>query len=185
MPHTLALVQPADIAKAGRNSPGGVALQLWRAVQVGDAASAAGFYDPRVLRVIGFVRVGGALSQQRSLLEVLKPTILSTNRTALGVEVIVQGKNVVKGTRESGTEVLSFLFRRNPEGWRVGYDTLLGDALPQYVYSQVQAQVAPGSNAPSPKAQIAAQRISNVYRGLFSPSLQQQPTKRKTKTTSH
>jgi hypothetical protein len=176
MPHTQALVPQAQIAKAGPDSPGGVALKLWRAVQVGDAASAAGFYDRRVLRVIGFIRVSGALAQQRSLLEVLQPRILSANRTALGVEVVVKGKNVVGGTRQSRTELLSFLFRRNPAGWRVAYDTLLGDALPGYVYSHVQQQVAPGSNAPLAKAQVAASRISDLYRGLFSP--QGQPSVR-------
>jgi hypothetical protein len=168
MPHTVALVQPADLARVGRNSPAGVALQLWRAVQVGDAASAAGFYDQRVLHAIGFTRVGGALAQQRQQLEVLRPKILSTNRTGLGVEVIVQGKNMVRGTRESDSQLFSFLFRRGLGGWRIGYDTLLGDALPPFVYSQVQAQVAPGSNKPSPQAQAAAQRISDLYRGLFS-----------------
>jgi hypothetical protein len=151
---------------------------------VGDAASAAGFYDPHVLEAIGFTRVSGALSQQRSTLEVLKPNILSTNRTALGVEVIVQGKNVVQGTRESGTELLSFLFRRTPDGWRVGYDTLLGEALPAYVYSQVQEQVAPGSNKPSPRAQIAARRIGDLYRGLFSPTLQPKVTQPKEKANT-
>lgn len=183
MPHTEALVTADDIARVGQTTPAGVTLRLWQAVQVGDAVSAAGFYDQRVLRAIGFTRIGGALSQQRSRLEVLQPTILSRNRTALGVEIVVKGKNMVRGTRGSSVEVLSFLVRRSSEGWRVAYDTLLGEALPAYVYSEVQERVSPGSNKPSPKAQIAARRIGDLYRGLFSPGVQPH-SQRKTKAKS-
>jgi hypothetical protein len=173
LPHADALVEPAQIARVGRNSPKGVLLQLWRAVQVGDAASAAGFYDQRVLRAIGFGRVSGALAQQRSQLEVLRPTEVTTSKTALGLEVVVKGENTVQGTREEKTQLYSFLFRRSPAGWRVAYDTLLGEALPAYVYSLVQERVAPGSNVPSPKAQIAARRITDLYRGLSAPQMEQ------------
>jgi hypothetical protein len=180
VPSAEALVEPAQIARAGRNSPKGVLLQLWRAVQVGNAASAAGFYDQRVLRAIGFGKVSGALAQQRSHLEVLRPTNITGSRTFLGFEVVVKGDNTVKGTRAAQAEVFSFLFRRSSEGWRVAYDTLLGDALPAYVYSLVQEQVAPGSDAPVPKAQIAARRISDRYRGLLSPEVEQRkPGKRR------
>jgi hypothetical protein len=181
MPHAQALVEPSQITKAGRSSPEGVALQLWRAVQVGDAASAASFYDERVLHAIGFGRVSGTLAQQRSRLEVLKPTGVTATSTGLGVEVVVKGQNSVEGTRGSKTEVLSFLFRRSSGGWRVAYDTLLGDALPVYVYSQVQERVAPGSKAPSPEAQIAARRIGDLYRGLYSPSDEQPAQPKKTR----
>jgi hypothetical protein len=150
-----------------------VLLQLWRAVQVGNAASAAGFYDQRVLRAIGFGKVSGALAQERSHLEVIRPTNITGSRTPLGFEVVVKGENTVEGTRATKTEVFSFLFRRSPGGWRVAYDTLLGGALPAYVYSLVQEQVAPGSNAPSPEAQIAARRISDRYRELLSPEVEQ------------
>jgi hypothetical protein len=136
---------------------------------VGDAAAAAGFYDERVLGAIGFVRISGALAQQREHLEVLRPDRLTATRTALGVEVVVKSDNTVEGTRESKTELLSFLLRRSPEGWRVAYDTLLGDALPAYVYSLVQDRIAPNSKTPSPQARLAAQRISDLYRGLFAP----------------
>jgi hypothetical protein len=150
-----------------------VTLQLWRAVQVGDAASAAGFYDARVLKAIGFDRVSGALAQQRPTLEVLRPKVITGTKTALGTEVVVKGENTVAGTREAKTKVLSFLLRRSPEGWRVAYDTLLGDALAAYVYSLVQERVAPGSNKATPEAQIAARKIGDLYRGLFSPSSEQ------------
>jgi hypothetical protein len=179
LPHTQALVEPAQISRAGQKSPKGVLLKLWRAVQVGDAASAAGFYDPRVLQAIGFGRVSGSLAQQRSALEVLRPTKVTVGRTALGLEAVVEGENTVQGTRENKNEVFSFLLRRNPEGWRVAYDTLLGDALPAYVYSLVQERVAPGSNTPSPQAQIAARRISDLYRGLSSPHAKTSNQRRK------
>jgi hypothetical protein len=178
LPHTQALVEPAQISRAGHKSPKGVLLKLWRAVQVGDAASAAGFYDQRVLQAIGFGRVSGSLAQQRSHLEVLRPTNVTVSRTALGLEAVVEGENTVQGTRENKTEVFSFLLRRNPEGWRVAYDTLLGDALAGYVYSLVQERVAPGSNTPSPQAQIAARQIGDLYRGLSSPKAEQ-PKQRK------
>ena len=173
VPRTEALVDPAQITRAGRQTPEGVTLQLWRAVQVGDAASAAGFYDTRVLNAIGFDRVSGALAQQRSTLEVLRPKVIAGTKTALGTEVVVKGENTVAGTREPKTKVLSFLLRRSPEGWRVAYDTLLGDALAAYVYSLVQERVAPGSNKATPEAQIAARKIGDLYRGLFSPSSEQ------------
>jgi len=173
MPSAEALVEPAQIESAGRTTPRGVLLQLWRAVQVGNAASAAGFYDQRVLQEIGFGRISGALAQQRSRLEVLRPTNITGNRTPLGYEVVVKGQNTVEGTRSDKTEVLSFLFRLGDGGWRVAYDTLLGEALPAYVYSLVQERVAPGSNTPVPEAQIAARRISDLYRGLLAPEIEQ------------
>ena len=171
-PSEEALVEPAQIEHAGRTSPRGVLLQLWRAVQVGNAASAAGFYDQRVLQRIGFGRISGALAQQRSRLEVLRPTNITGNRTPLGYEVVVKGQNTVEGTRSKKTEVFSFLFRRGDGAWRVAYDTLLGEALPAYVYSLVQERVAPGSNTPSPEAQIAARRASDLYRGLLAPVIE-------------
>jgi hypothetical protein len=173
LPHAEALVEPAQIERAGRTSPRGVLLQLWRAVQVGNAASAAAFYDQRVLQEIGFGRISGALAQQRSRLEVLRPTNITGSRTPLGYEVVVKGQNTVEGTRSDKTEVFSFLLRRSDGGWRVAYDTLLGEALPAYVYSLVQERVAPGSNAPSPEAQIAARRISDLYRGLLAEKVKQ------------
>jgi hypothetical protein len=169
LPHTQALVEPGQIARAGRDSPRGVILQLWRAIQVGDAASAAAFYDQRVLQEIGFGRVSGSLAQQRSRLEVLKPAKVTVSRTALGLEAVVQGENTVEGTRGNKTEVFSFLLRRGSGEWRVVNDTLLGEALAAYVYSLVQERVAPGSDEPTPEAQIAARRISDTYRGLAEP----------------
>jgi hypothetical protein len=173
LPHSEALVEPAQIERAGRTSPRGVLLQLWRAVQVGNAASAAGFYDQRVLQEFGFGGISGALAQQRSHLEVLRPTNITGSRTPLGYEVVVKGQNTVEGTRSDKTEVLSFLFRRDGGAWRVTYDTLLGAALPAYVYSLVQERVAPGSNKPSPEAQIAARRIADRYRGLLAGEVEQ------------
>lgn len=173
LPSAEALVEPAQIARAGPNTPQGVLLQLWRAVQVGNAASAAGFYDQRVLREIGFGKVSGALAQERPHLEVLRPANITGSKTPLGFEVVVKGQNAVQGTRAQKTEVFSFLFRRSPDGWRVAYDTLLGGALPAYEYSLIQEQVAPGSNAPSPAAQVAARRISDRYRGLLSRDVEQ------------
>ena len=178
LPSDSALVEPAQIAKAGSNSPQGVLLQLWRAVQVGNAASAAGFYDQRVLRAIGFGKVSGSLAQEREHLQVLRPANITGSKTPLGYEVVVKAENAVNGTRQQKTEVFSFLFRRSPEGWRVAYDTLLGGALPAYEYSLIQEQVAPGSNTPAPEAQIAARRISDRYRGLLSQEVEQpQPSK--------
>jgi hypothetical protein len=173
LPHAEALVRSTDIMEVGGGSPSAVSLRLWRAVQVGDAASAAGYYHQRVLRAIGFGRVSATLAQQRSHLEVLQPKIVSVNQTPLGAEVIVRATNVVRGTREDPIEVFSFVFRRAPRGWRVAYDTLLGDSLPAYVQSQVQAQVAPGARTPSTKAQIAGQRIGDEYRNLFSDVIEQ------------
>jgi hypothetical protein len=72
-------------------------------------------------------------------------------------------------------DVFSFVLRRSSAGWRVAYDTLLGDALPSYVQAKVQEQVAPGSQTPSPKAQIAAQRVGDEYRSLFSDVVQRNP----------
>jgi hypothetical protein len=168
MPHTEAFVRLTDIKGVGGGSPSAMTLRLWRAVQVGDAVSAASYYDHRVLRTIGLGRVSSALAQQRSHLEVLRPKILSVSQTPLGAEVVVKAMNMVQGTRENPIEIFSFVFRRASQGWRVAYDTLLGDSLSAYVEGQVQAQVAPGSSAPSPKAQIAGQRIGEEYRNLFS-----------------
>lgn len=176
LPHTQALVQPAQITRAGRDSPKGVLLQLWRAIQVGDAPSAAAFYNQRVLQTIGFGKVSGSLAQQRSHLEVLRPTKVTVSRTALGLEAVVQGENTVEGTRGNKNELFSFLLRRasGTGEWRIVNDTLLGESLAAYVYSLVQERVAPGSDKPSPEAQIAARRISDVYRGLAEPQRESQ-----------
>jgi hypothetical protein len=173
MPHTQALVEPAEIARVGRNSPKGILLQLWRSVQVGNAPSAAAFYERQVLRALGFQRISGALSQQRSHLEVLRPTSVTVSRTPLGLEVVVKAENMVEGTRAPTTEVFSFLLRRSSQSWRVAYDTLLGAALPGYIYSLVQQRVAPGSNTPAPEAQVAARKIGDLYRSLLSREVEQ------------
>src|SRR5207247_958289 len=149
----------ADISRLPRDSPAGVVLRLWRSVQVGDAASSASYYDPRVLDSMGFAAISGTLAQQRSHLGVLQPKIVSQSSTPIGRQIIVRADNKVGGTRQNPVEVLSFVLRPSPEGWRVAYDTLLGDALPSYVQAKVQEQVAPGSKTPSPKAQIAAKRV--------------------------
>lgn len=185
MPHTQALVGPAQIARVGKNSPSGIALQLWRAVQVGDAASAAGFYHQRVLAAIGFATVSGALEQQHEHLEVLRPARLTQSHTPLGVEVVVKGDNTVDGTRENKTEVVSFLLRRDTLGWRIAYDTILSEALPAYVYSRVQDRVAPGSTTPSRQARMASQKIRDVYRGLFAPGNEQAQRQKSRKRRSN
>jgi hypothetical protein len=168
MPSTEALVRASDIARTGGESPSAVTLRLWRSVQLGDAVSAASFYDARVLRRIGFVRVSGTLAQQRTNLEVLHPKVLSASQTPIGVQVAVKAENVVNGTRQSRVEAFSFLLRRSASGWRVIYDTLLADSLPSYVQARVQQQIAPTSQAVSPRAQLAAQRVGDAYRTLIS-----------------
>jgi hypothetical protein len=175
MPNGEALVRSADISRVSRDSPAGVVLRLWRSVQVGDAASSASYYDPRVLNRIGFVEVSGTLAQQRSNLEVFRPKVVSDSQTPIGRQIIVKADNKVGGTRQNPVAVFSFVLRSSPEGWRVAYDTLLGDALPSYVQAKVQQQVAPGSQTPSPKAQIAGLRAGDEYRSLFSDVLQRNP----------
>jgi hypothetical protein len=161
-----ALVTRGEIARSGGNSPPGVVLQLWRTVQVGDVPSALSYYHPRVRSAVGLRNIVGVLAQQRSSLSVLRPRIVSVSRTPLGTEVVVSARS-----GGSGVGLLSFLLRNAEGGWRVAHDTLLGDALPGYVESAVQARVAPGSNAPSPVAQLAGVRASEVYRTLFASTL--------------
>jgi hypothetical protein len=129
---------------------------------VGDVPSAASFYHPKVRSAVGLSNIIGVLAQQRASLSVLQPRIVSVTRTPLGIEVIVSARS-----GGSGVGLLSFLLRNAEGGWRVAHDTLLGDALPGYVQSAVQARVAPGSNAPSPVAELAGIRASDVYRTLF------------------
>jgi hypothetical protein len=175
MPSGEALVRSADISRVSRESPAGVVLRLWRSVQVGDAASAASYYDPRVLDRLGFVDVSGTLAQQRSTLEVLRPKIVAESQTPIGRQIIVKADNKVGGTRQNPVTLFSFALRPSLEGWRVAYDTLLGDALPSYVQAKVQQQVAPGSQTPSPKAQIAGLRAAAEYRSLFSDAVHPNP----------
>jgi hypothetical protein len=137
-------------------------------VQVGDAVSAATFYHARIVRGIGFGKIAGALSQERTHLEVLRPKVVSATRTVPGVEVVVIAENIVGGTRQPKAEIFSFLLIPTHEGWRVIYDTLLSTALPAYVYSRVQERVAPDSRTPARPAQLAAQKVSALYRDLSS-----------------
>jgi hypothetical protein len=143
-----------------------VVLQLWRAVQVGDIPAAVGLYDPKVRRSVGFTIIAGALAQQRSAIAVLRPHIVSRSPTPLGLELIVRATS-----GGSGVGVQSFLLRKGSEGWRVAYDTLLGDALASYVQTQVQHRVAPRSNVPDPRAQIAGERAILSYQALFADKL--------------
>jgi hypothetical protein len=101
MPLSKALVRPADIARVSRDSPVSVVLRLWRSVQVGDAASSASYYDPRVLDSLGFAAVSGTLAQQRSNLEVLRPKVVSQSQTPIGRQIIVKADNKVGGTRQN------------------------------------------------------------------------------------
>jgi hypothetical protein len=163
-PAERALVTKAEITRAA-DSPLGTVLRLWRSVQVGDVPSAAGFYDPRVRRALGFNNVVGALARQRSTLALLRPRVVSVSRTPLGSEVIVAATSGGSGV---GTQ--SFLLRHGQEGWRVAYDTLLGDALPGYVQSEAQRRIAPESDL-SPAAIRAGERANGVYRTLFADAL--------------
>jgi hypothetical protein len=165
-PTEQALVTQEQIESVSGSSPEGVVLQLWRTVQVGDVSSAFAFYHSKVRGAISPENMTGALAQQRSSLALLRPRILSGSRTPMGFEVIVSATS-----GGSGVGVQSFLLRRDLEGWRVAFDTLLGDALPTYVESRVHERVAPGSNTPSPVAQQAANRIAAVYRTLFASEL--------------
>lgn len=161
-----ALVAKSEVTRARVDSPVGTALQLWKAVQVGDVPSAAAFYHPKVRQTIGFGTIVGVLGQQRVSLAVLHPRIMSVQRTPLGVQVVVGARS-----GGSGVGIQSFLLRRDPEGWRVAYDTLLGDGLSSYVESQVQSRVAPRSSSPSPIAQRAAQQARIAYQTLFLKTL--------------
>jgi hypothetical protein len=166
-PEEQALVtEKASSRATTANSPSAVVLQLWRAVQVGDVPSAVGLYDPRVRDSIGFTTVAGTLAQQRTALAVLRPQIVSVSRTPLGLELVARATS-----RGSGVGVQSFLLRHGSEGWRVVYDTLLGDALAGYVQTQVQHRVAPKSNVPDPRAQLAGERASLAYQALFADTL--------------
>jgi hypothetical protein len=166
-PEEQALVTAKASSRAApAKSPSAVVLQLWRAVQVGDVPSAVGLYDPRVRGSVGFTTIAGTLAQERSALAVLRPQIVSISRTPIGLELVVRATS-----RGSGVGVQSFLLRKGSEGWRVVYDTLLGDALAGYVQIRVQHRVAPRSNVPAPAAQLAGERASLVYQALFADTL--------------
>lgn len=152
----------AQITQGRADSPAGITLQLWRAVQIGDIPAAVVLYHEKVRRAIGVGNMAGALAQQRSSIAVLRPQIISIKRTRVGVEVTVRATS-----RGSSVGIQSFLLRRGFNGWSVAYDTLLGDALPSYVESVVQNRLAPGSKGPLPTAQLAAARTSATYRTLF------------------
>jgi hypothetical protein len=119
------------------------------------------FYSDAVQNAIGVENIAGSLAQQRASLAVLHPRIVSVTQTPYGVELTVRATS--KG---SSVGIQSFLLRRGKDGWRVVYDTLLGDALPGYVENATQHRLAPGSTTPVPEAQVAGERIASLYRTL-------------------
>jgi hypothetical protein len=137
-------------------------LRLWRAVQVGDIPSAVLYYHERVRRVIGVGNIARALAKVRPSVAVLQPRIISVNPTPAGVEV-----NVRATSAGSSVGIQSFLLRRGDEGWRVGYDTVLGDALSPYLESEIQNGLSPRTNAPLTSEELAGIRLSSTYRTLF------------------
>ena len=157
-----ALVTADEVAQASADSPKGVVLQIWRAVQVGDIPSAVLFYHERVRRTVGVRNIAGTLAQLRSTVALLHPEIVSNSRTPVGVELTVRATS-----DGSSVGLHSFLLRQSEEGWRVAYDTLLGDALPSYVEGDVHNRLAPRSEKPPRAAQLAAVRITTTYRMLF------------------
>jgi hypothetical protein len=160
-------VPEREIARVGADSPAGVVLRLWRAVQVGDIPSAVGFYHPRVRRAFGFADIAGSLSDQQASISLLRPEVVAARPASLGTEVVLR---LTSGG--SGVGVQSFLVRRGSEGLRIGYDTLLGNALPSYVENEIRARVAPASDEPPRSAQAAARRVRATYRNLFARDLE-------------
>ena len=131
--------------------------------------AAVGFYDLRVRYALGFANLTAIFADQRASLGVLKPEIVSHVRTKLGDEVVVRALSDGSGV---GTQ--SFLLHRGAEGWRVRYDTLVGDTLSSYVEQKIENR-APGSSTPSLKAQRAARRYITMYRTLFAKVLAPRP----------
>jgi uncharacterized protein YceK len=169
-PQDQALVTPVQIERNHPASPQGITLQLWRAVQIGDIPSAVVLYHAKVRRAIGDRNIAGALAQQRATVAVLGPKVLAVTPTGLGVEVILRATS-----EGSSVGIQSFLLRRDDGGWRVAYDTLLGDALPGFVQADVQNRLTPGSRAALREAQVAGARVAVRYRTLF---LQRQGTRK-------
>jgi hypothetical protein len=160
-PQENALVSERQLGRGTTDSPSRTTLELWRAIQVGDLPSAAAFYSDEVRAAIGIGNILGALAQQRASITVLRPRILSVVRTPRGIEVTLRA---MSGGSSVGLQ--SFLLQRGRSGWRVVYDTLMGDALPSYVQSSVQHRVAPNSTTTAPAALVAADRIVDKYRTL-------------------
>jgi hypothetical protein len=164
------LVSQAEIQRSGANSPLGVTLALWRAVQVGDFPSAASLYHSRVQHAVGVRNIAGPLAAQRSTVALLRPQVVSVSHTPVGMEVTLRATS---GGSSIGTQF--FLLRRTAHGWRVAYDSLVGDALETFIREDVTNRLLQNSSHPSPREKRAAsrtakreaRRILTLYRTLF------------------
>ena len=135
------------------NTPEATVLRFWQLIQQGNYPLATLLYHPRIPETFGVDGVMGALSLQRQTILQNRPVIENTRRSPLGTLVTVQTDNSER------PQLFSFNLRKRNGQWRIVFDSVLGDALAEYVHN----------TAPKASAAAAGEKAVTRYRNLFFP----------------
>lgn len=146
------------------DSPERAVLQTWRWLQLGAYPVAVRMYDEDVREALGAATIVGALQSVSTAVSAMSLSIRSAEETEAGT--LVEARATSKG---NPANTFVFLLRRRDDGWKIVYDSLLSEAVGAHVQARVQREVAPGADAPSPRAAIAGARAAERYRELFAP----------------
>lgn len=147
--------------EAAPGSPEEAALDFFRLYQTSSWPVLAGGYDRRVVRALGArsmmdaLVVGVGAVQKGTVRKVQTPW--TAGPTVVTVTVRAQGKD----------STVVYVLARSGETWRIRYDSLLAEALPIYVQTEVSERT--GQVEPSEAAVRAGAEAASVYRSLFSP----------------
>jgi hypothetical protein len=155
----------APLTNYPSTDPGNTVLGYWRLLQIGAYTGAIKGYDHRVVDAVGATDFLQVLSDQRSGVALLKPTVLSTDQVPGGKIVVVSARN---SHNERGT--YSFELRKIHERWFIVYDSLVGESIVQALQSSNQ-QTATGGTTPGDAAKRAALKAARTYRRAAYDSL--------------
>lgn len=141
-------------------SPEGVAVRALLYLQAGSGPSTITLYHPRILSRFGAKTVTTSLQLQ-------KPSLRGQSFSVKLSDEVPRGRLVlVYGNGPQGTGNYSFTLHRVGGSWKIVYDNLLGQGLPQYILARAQRGQAKGT-PPSRKAERAANRAAADYESLL------------------
>jgi hypothetical protein len=153
-------------SSAGKDGPTEIVSGYLQDVQGGAWPAVVGFYDPKVFAIVRPNAIVAMLGAS------LRPVLLRTGEPKFRTQSSAAGTLVLVTMKGTGgySVVNSYFLRHTAAGWKIGYDSVVGDTLAKYVAARIQDRSGLSSaKGPSSAAVAAGDAAVRRYRRLFFP----------------
>ena len=103
----------------------------------------------------------GVLTAIAPTVSAIQVKVIEKQRTTLGISLTLRGR--LAGNPLSA----SYILRRKGKQWKIVYDSMVGDAIADYVQAQEQDKIDPAAKKPSRRAIAAGKAAAQTFQRVL------------------